>query len=230
MKELISNSKIKKKRGPYKQYLYDKTKEMPFSTYFHHLSKENRVINNQFSSNDNSNENNLVTSYTESIHDVNATNNSSIENDARFENPNFIANSYNQLDNFNIIDNCDDEIVELNSIEKLHNHFEDDDDIFFYLKEALCSNISKKDLAAGYLAAFYSGRNTQKSLSDYLKLSNIASNIKLPVTFNGLKNLIMNDSNELYYKLRHFCGTCLKIIESPNNKIIRVYAASSSIS
>jgi len=41
------------------------------------------------------------------------------------------------------------------------------------LNELLRDGITKEELAAAYLASFYSGKTTQSSLTDYLQLSNI---------------------------------------------------------
>ena len=56
--------------------------------------------------------------------------------------------------------------------------------------------ITKEELAAAYLASFYSGKTTQSSLTDYLQLSNIRSEaenspVRLPTTFNGLAQILL---------------------------------------
>ena len=53
------------------------------------------------------------------------------------------------------------------------------------------TNITPSDLSAAYLAAFFNGIKTQASLSDYLTLSNLTSNIKIPTTFDGLTNFLI---------------------------------------
>ena len=83
------------------------------------------------------------------------------------------------------------------------------------------NNLVKEDLAAAYLAAFYNGRTSQQSLSDYLKLSNIYSPIKLPTTFNGLKSLISKNTDNLPYEKSWFCGTCLKHITELTHRLQR---------
>jgi len=47
------------------------------------------------------------------------------------------------------------------------------------LNELLRDEITKEELAAAYLASFYSGKTTQSSLTDYLQLSNIYSPVQI---------------------------------------------------
>jgi hypothetical protein len=71
------------------------------------------------------------------------------------------------------------------------------------------------------LAAFYNGRTSQSSLSDYLKVTNIFSPIKLPTNFDGLKSKIKGKTRDLDFTKSWFCGTCLKSIKTLNNRLQR---------
>jgi hypothetical protein len=84
------------------------------------------------------------------------------------------------------------------------------------------NGLNEKDLAAGYLAAFYNGKTTQKSLTDYLQLANIHLPIRMPTTFDGLRKLIYGDvESKLAYEKTWFCGICLKITKKLNNRFQR---------
>ena len=88
--------------------------------------------------------------------------------------------------------------------------------------DALDSEITKTDLATAYLAAFFNGRTTQDSLTDFLKLSNITYNIKLPVSFDGLKELVVSKNNSLVHSKIWFCNTCIKPISTLENRFERM--------
>jgi len=68
---------------------------------------------------------------------------------------------------------------------------DDDNENADSLNELLRDEITKEELAAAYLASFYSGKTTQSSLTDYLQLSNIYSPVQLPTTFNGLAQILL---------------------------------------
>ena len=59
------------------------------------------------------------------------------------------------------------------------------------------SSITPQELAAAYLCAFFSGSVSQKSLADFIQLSNLCSSTKLPASITGLTNLISGDTNML---------------------------------
>ena len=65
------------------------------------------------------------------------------------------------------------------------------------------TNITPSDLSAAYLAAFFNGIKTQASLSDYLTLLNLTSNIKIPTTFDVLTNFLIG------IKIRECYSCCL---------------------
>ena len=81
--------------------------------------------------------------------------------------------------------------------------------------------ISQAELSAAFLAAFYNGQTTQSSLSDFLKLTNIFSSVKVPTTFDGLKRIIQGKTPDLTYTKSWFCGTCLKKSSQLNNRLQR---------
>ena len=59
------------------------------------------------------------------------------------------------------------------------------------------NNITVVELAAAYLTLFFKGKLTQTALSAAIELSNITSTIKLPTTFDGLVNKIINSKTIL---------------------------------
>ena len=87
-----------------------------------------------------------------------------------------------------------------------HDDFEQ-----FQLSKLLTDNkITKKELAAAYLVAFFNGTVTQTSLKDFITLSNItSSDIKLPTSFDGLAKVLMGVKSVYDYRKKWFCGVCL---------------------
>jgi len=85
------------------------------------------------------------------------------------------------------------------------------------------AEINKEELSAAFLAAFYNGQTTQSSLSDFLKLANIFSPIKIPTSFDGLKHIIQTKtkSPDLTYVKSWFCGTCLKKLTKLDSRLQR---------
>ncbi len=118
--------------------------------------------------------------------------------------------------------------AQLQDLEQLINNGIIDDDISEDYDQNLSSffkdeAISKEELSAAFMAAFYNGRSTQSSLFDYLRLANIFSPIKIPTTFDGLKRQIQGKSTDLVFNKTWFCGTCLKIIKMLNNRFQRTF-------
>ncbi len=66
--------------------------------------------------------------------------------------------------------------------------------------------ITKEELAAAYLASFYSGKTTQSSLTDYLQLSNIYSPVQLPTTFNGMVQTVFFTTLHYFIKKSWMIG------------------------
>ena len=63
--------------------------------------------------------------------------------------------------------------------------------------------------------------NNLKALKDFITLSNITSNIKLPSSFDGLSKLLMkSDLKEIYTK-SWFCGVCLTSFNNLDNRFQR---------
>jgi len=83
----------------------------------------------------------------------------------------------------------------------------DQDDLHDILQD---ENITKEELAAAYLTAFYQCGLTQKTLTNFLQLHNISSRIKLPTTFSGLTNIIDKTFEDLSYIKSWYCGYPLK--------------------
>jgi hypothetical protein len=90
------------------------------------------------------------------------------------------------------------------------------------LVSVLRSNeMSKEDLAAVHLAAFYDSKMTQSGLTTFLQLSNISSNIKLPTTFDGLVRILTEDKPKPVDSKSWFCGVCLKNVTNLKNRFQR---------
>ena len=117
--------------------------------------------------------------------------------------------NYVQIQNDN-----DDELIE-NNDEELQF---DADDLHNILNN---EEITKEELSAAYLAAFYNCGPTQRTLTDFLQLHNISSSIKLPTTFSGLINVIDENFNALSYKKSWYCVTCMKKFDELNNRYQR---------
>jgi DNA-directed RNA polymerase subunit RPC12/RpoP len=94
---------------------------------------------------------------------------------------------------------------------------ENDDSIALLLSN---DNINEYDLACGFLAAFFNGNITQASISDFLKLSNIHSPIKLPTSFDGLLNLLSKKTSGHHLKPNkmYYCSDCSSTAESNGSK------------
>jgi hypothetical protein len=139
-------------------------------------------------------------------------NNNNINNDINFDNTshqmhfkqdNILEDNVNYSDNSDEVQIENDESNEIGEISD-------------------CNAIKQEELAAAFLAYFYNGtRTSQSSLSDYLKLSNISSPIKLPTTFDGLSSLLINKTTKLKYVKSWFCCFCLKTIDKLNDRYQR---------
>jgi hypothetical protein len=81
--------------------------------------------------------------------------------------------------------------------------------------------ISKEELAAAYLVAFFNGTITQSALKDFIALSNITSEIKLPSSFDGLAKVLMNENRVYDYQKKWFCGVCLNTFEKLDDRFQR---------
>lgn len=206
------------KKGTYKQYLYDPHKRVPKTTYYRNLkknklqimglttpailySKKNCEIKDSFLLSPRENPMNFSKENTQV---------SGLEAE-KLENLSSDSINFQDLKEYPPIDLYDED----DDFEK------ETDSIFNQLYDSFNEDIiSQSDLAAGYLAAFFHGRTSQKSISDYLRLSNLTSIVKLPESFNGLRNLLMKNENKKTHNAKYFCNKCMVII--PNeNKIVR---------
>ena len=190
-----------KERGRYKRYIFDKNAKIPRQTvqnqakdlesYSITAKESNQIQSSLFETN--IFEELAQTNYEEDI----LTNSEDLVTEIEIPNEPILNDVESLLDNG---DNNE------------QDDFEEDFDSEF---SSLCSSeeLTKEEIAAAYLAAFYNGRTSQSSLGDYLKLSNIFSPIKLPTTFDGLKNLIKGKARDLEFKKSWYCGTCVKTIK-----------------
>ncbi len=173
--------KEKKERGKYKQYLFNKNINVPKTSKWRaKKDKESQSTSNQFhfteeqiieSTNQHQFDPNLVQKSKEIID--NSSDDLEFESENENENTNVISSAEFESENENDNQN-DDSNEEIN--EELNS--------FILNKE-----ISKEELEAAYLAAFYNGATTQKTLTDFLQLSNLVSSVKLPTTFTGLTKI-----------------------------------------
>jgi hypothetical protein len=84
-------------------------------------------------------------------------------------------------------------------------------------------NVTRQELAAAYLSLVYQNAIAKSALSNTIRLFNITSEIKLPITFNGLNQLISadNDNQTLKYQTRWYCSNCLQIKDAIESRTQR---------
>ena len=189
-----------KDRGRYKRYYHDQSVNMPKRTLYNH-NKASAVI---------SIANSPTTDRIPQRHSTSS-----------------LINTPSPADLNQQIESCDPALNSYDFILSNGTTADEDDEEFSQQFNDLFQNpdqtdiFKKREIAAAFLAAFYNGRTSQSSLTDYLKLSNIYSTIKLPTSFDGLRNLIKDDTSELNYEKTWFCGTCQKLIANLNNRFQR---------
>jgi hypothetical protein len=208
------------KRGRYKQYVSNGNVKIPSTTLWRNnqnspSSPNNTVRYNQISSPnillpseeallDNSHEVPIFT------HDCNVTTGTSQNNTSNQELlPIQIENQSNEIVN--------------DLIEEISDGFDSYDEsggIEFY-NAFNNKEISKEELAAAYLVAFFNGTITQSALKDFVSLSNITSEIKLPSSFDGLAKVLMNENRVYDYQKKWFCGVCLTTFEKLDDRFQR---------
>ncbi len=200
---------MSKVRGKYKQYLYDNDKVIPRTTKWY-AKYNSSLINNEsivFDKNHHSS-----SSTQKSSHEI--LMNSTSENNTRLLDEEIEEENNEDKSDEDISDeeNEDDQHIDENETEL--------NDLNNIIKN---EKISKEDLAAAFLASFYNGGITQKDLSDFLQLSNIYSETKLPASFSGLIKILESvDNNESLNSTKFwYCGTCFKKIEKLNNRFQR---------
>lgn len=190
-----------KPRGSYRKYLYNPTFKIPRSTLFcqnktiNDIFQAPRPDNNNLIENQNSNE-----SITATLAPFYFT-----EIDDR-------PNNGDDTQTISLNNSLDEE----SEIQGSHDNYTDDHlyeepDLLTDLSKAFDSSeeITANDLAAGYLAAFFNGKTSQASLTDYLILSNITSTTKLPTTFDGLIKNLIGKNNTLNYTKSWYCPICM---------------------
>ena len=184
--------KEKRTRGRYKQYLYDPDVKIPISTQNDHKRENNLLLNNKIS-----------------------TVNKSVNQDQEKEKEKTI-NQQNSSNEFLII--TSDNLVE--ELETIQSESESSDEIEEEKEEDLINDdlkniiqdkdITRDELAAAFLAAFFNGKITQSSLTDFLQLSNIIWPIKMPTTFDGLIKVINGEKPNLMANKTWYCSICLE--------------------
>jgi hypothetical protein len=190
----------------YKQYLSNPNLNMPSSTYYSKYSKKYKF-------NQRLNETTQVLN--ENIDQLNENSSNNELNDNHLD-------SLNENQNFEVNSNENTTNNELNNEEQLtQNQSSETNDLNNFLNN---DSITEEELAAAYLAAFYNGRVTQKSLTDFLTLSNINSTIKLPNNYSGLISLLNSKNKELQFEKSWFCGVCQKQYDKLDNRFQRLCA------
>lgn len=199
-----------KERGRYKRYLFDPTLKKPESTISYHkrkLNALNQSVNTCADEHSNERElsniqtsNELPTNQVE-IHDQEVVN----------------ANSFDE--NYNLF-NVYDQSNQFSSNEESDSN--QDSNLCIELDEFINdSEISREELAAAFLAAFYNGKCTQSSLNDFLVLSNMFLPFKLPTSFNGLVNILLGRDTLIKATKTWFCCVCLTLKEVISNRFQR---------
>ena len=187
------------KRGRYKQYLWNKDAKIPKTTYYRntHDGDQHQNFQKEFSPVTNlaktSDENCQIEDFYESDSIETLVENAADE----------INNNSN--DNLNLIDSLvnDNILYDNNESEDVFDENE--------LNNLFSSNnINKEDLSAAYLTAFFNGRISQKSLKDFIMISNISSEIKMPSNFDGLAKVLIGTEYIYKYIKSWFCGVCLE--------------------
>ena len=165
------------KRQRLKEYLWNRTKVIPRQTKYRHTK-----LNNHLRPSNDANFNVYPSVATENI------------NGNAFESDNNVSTEENNILGNDQLNSSTNDEIETEEIISTNNYSDDyvNDDLLHDLVEAVSSDeINEKDLATAFLAAFFNGRTTQDSLSDYLTLSNFTSTLKLPTSLNGLSNMVL---------------------------------------
>jgi hypothetical protein len=193
----------------YKQYLWNEQISMPKSTKYFQLKNGTNSTNNEAPHLTIGQDNTIVDEFSYENTGLSTYENETITCDPSLE--------YSNDEESNLKSEEED-----NNNTNESNSFIDDQNFFPELIEALSSDeITKNDLAIAYLTAFFNGSSTQDSLSDYIKLSNLTSSIKLPATFNGLSNLVIGKQNNLKFEKSWFCDICIKPFKNIPNRLQR---------
>jgi hypothetical protein len=207
-----------KERRKYKEYLWNDQLSVPKSTKY--LKKKETTNSNINANNNRISEmpiDNQELNYDERI--PNDQVHIEIQNESQSND--FIH--HNEVETTNDIEEevvDDEEQIDNNRYER--DRFNQEESVFQDIFESLISkDITKNDLAIAYLTAFFNSQSTQDSLSDFIKLSNFTSDIKLPCTFDGLSNLVIGKDNTLKHEKAWFCNICIKSIKKTDDRLQR---------
>jgi hypothetical protein len=202
-------------RGRYKRYLYSNNINIPKSTKYYQLNNlktnKNEIViperectqNQAFNDYDQSLNSDHNQNQIKAISEMNPNSLVTLETLNEDEEESQSSNQHNHL---NSDQDLDDDFCEVFSNAFEHQSQEE---------------INKNDLACAYLTAFFSGRTSQTSLSDFLKLSNVTSTIKLPTSFNGLRDIIMSEKQILTHEKSWHCINCMKTFDKLNHRLQR---------
>ena len=159
------------------EYYYKNKQE---SSQLSQTSPSNRINNNYNNDNNLINENDVIEQSSQVSAEIeqnqNNNNNEIVEVEKEVEDDDKIKDEVENEDK--------DENEETHNI--LLNHIAKD------------TEITKQELSAAYLSAFYSGSITQESLTTFLQLHNIHSPIKIPTSFSNLTNVLSKNGNLFY--------------------------------
>lgn len=231
-----------KRKNTYKQYLFNSNVQIPISTKHYHkklanqrdVSSTNSKLNNDINKDlrnqaENHSQVDIEQTLTNNLNEVNhICDNRSRGVDQNDDQSNELIlqpNLSNELGGAYIddVDHFGETNSEFDSDGYQSSLSESEEDANYDLSilNMQDKNIGLKEMAAAFLAAFYSGKITQKALSDFIKLHNIYSSNKLPSNFDGLAKILVDKDANLSYKKTWFCNICIKSFEELNHRFQR---------
>ena len=207
----------------YNMWKCDENVKKPKSTYYLHLKKEKERLlrEQQFQSSDNNNPIQLLISEEIELTENNLSVESSELNHNSLLNTiqTFVSNESTESE----VTNC--RILYETSSDYVNSVINDEESNEIYdIIESNKETITKDELAVAFLAAFFDCKIPQKAFSNFLKLSNITSSIKLPTDFTGLRNLLFTKEQveNLKPSKSWFCYVCYKSYEKLSDRTERL--------
>ena len=180
----------KKKRGRYNTWKYNSNIKIPASTQRDHLIRQRQEEENSL----NYIQTNFSSQYqseTTFQADTTQTQNLSSDENEQLEFNNLTSNQLESSVNDSSNSNEANEEINESVNNSLDSSEDDNENLDDQLNDLLRNEkITEEELAAAYLAAFFNGKTSQSSIKDFLQLSNISSNVKLPTSFDGLVKVL----------------------------------------
>ena len=179
---IIDNSFIMPKRGPYFKYLRNEDRLIPASTK---SSRKKRKIEIE-----------------------NLQNMSTITSKINFSNVAMNAENNSPQNEFTNVDIYIDHVVNMIYEDDVLIVNESDDDTSEETFMIEGNDTNKTELCAAALAFYFSGRMAQEHFSIAIKFFNLSSSIKLPTSFDYVKNAICSDNDLITFEKKYFCSKC----------------------